>query len=131
MQIIPRKAIKITNADLKIRGYKLHTNEKTYIGKIAKGFDFCEFRLFYDKILLAKTCLDNFEKCLSMLYEQLLINRNSIYKNKFINTVSIKSIKQYVLRFKCWAKSLVNNSYPLYYELYPCPESIHALHGIP
>ena len=32
-----------------------------------------------------------------MLYEQLLINRNHIYKNKFTNTVSIKSIEQYFL----------------------------------
>ena len=27
-------------AAIKPWGYKLHTNEKTYIGKIAKGFDF-------------------------------------------------------------------------------------------
>ncbi len=82
MQIIPRKAIKITNADLKIRGYKLHTNEKTYIGKIAKGFDFCGFRLFYNKILLSKSYLDKFEKSLNMFYEQLLINNTINNKEK-------------------------------------------------
>ena len=51
-----------------------------------------------------------------MFYEQLLINRNNIYKNKFTNTVSIKMIEQYVLRYKCWAKSGKNyiiNSYIL------------------
>ena len=32
-------------------------NEKTFIGKIAKDFDFCGFRLSYDKIILAKSCL--------------------------------------------------------------------------
>jgi hypothetical protein len=82
LQIIPRKAIKITNADLKIRGYKLHTNEKTYIGKIAKGFDFCGFRLFYNKILLSKSYLDKFEKSLNMFYEQLLINNTINNKEK-------------------------------------------------
>lgn len=42
-------------------------NEKTFIGKIAKGFDFCGFRLSYDKIILAKACLAKFEKRLSAL----------------------------------------------------------------
>ena len=106
MQIILRKAIRLTYTAIKPWGYKLHTNKKTYIGKIAKGFDFCGFRLFYDKILLAKSCLDKFEKRLCMLYEQLLINRNCIYKNKLINTVSMKSIEQYALRYQCWAKSI-------------------------
>ena len=55
-----RKAIRLTYTAIKPWGYKLHTNEKTYIGKIAKGFDFCGFRLFYDKILLAKSCLAKF-----------------------------------------------------------------------
>ena len=62
--------------------------------------------LVFDKILLAKSFLDKFEKRLSMLYEQLLINRNCIYKNKFINTVSMKSIEQYVYRCECRAKSI-------------------------
>ena len=106
MQIILRKAIRLTYTAIKPWGYKLHTNEKTYIGKIAKGFDFCGFRLFYDKILLAKSCLEKFEKRLCMLYEQLLINRNCIYKNKFINTVFVRLVEQYVLRYKCWAKSV-------------------------
>ena len=82
MQIIPRKAIKITDADLKTRGYKMHTNEKTYTGKIAKGFDFCGFRLFYNKILLSKSYLDKFEKSLNMFYEQLLINNTINNKEK-------------------------------------------------
>ena len=90
MQIILIKAIKITYADIKPCGYKMHTNEKTYIGRIAKSFDFCGFRLFYDKILLAKSCLEKFEKRLCTLYEQLLINRSFIYKNKFKNTASEK-----------------------------------------
>ena len=77
--------------------HKLHTNEKTYIGKIAKVFDFCGFRLFYDKILLAKPCLEKFEKRLCMLYEQLLINKTCIYKNKFTNSGFIEMIRQYVL----------------------------------
>ena len=55
-----RKAIKLTYAAIKPWGYKLHTNEKTYIGKIAKGFDVCGFRLFYNKILLPKYYLDKF-----------------------------------------------------------------------
>ena len=62
-----RKAIKVTYQALKPWGYKLHTNEKTYIGKIAKGFDFCGFRLSYDKLILAKSCLAKFEKRLCEL----------------------------------------------------------------
>ena len=114
MQIILRKAIRLTYTAIKPWGYKLHTNEKTYIGKIAKGFDFCGFRLFYDKILLAKSCLDKFEKRLSMLYEQLLINRNCIYKNKFTNTIFVKLIVQYVLRYQCWAKPFSKQTSNLY-----------------
>ncbi len=63
-----RKAIKVTCKALKPWGYKLHTNEKTFIGKIAKGFDFCGFKLGYNKIILAKSCLAKFEKRLSKLY---------------------------------------------------------------
>ncbi len=49
-----KKAIKVTYQALKPWGYKLHKNEKTFIGKITKCFEFFEFRLFYNKILLAK-----------------------------------------------------------------------------
>jgi hypothetical protein len=55
-------------------------NEKNFIGKIAKGFDFCWFRLSYNKIILAKSCLAIFEKRLSKLYEQLLKSKRSSYK---------------------------------------------------
>jgi hypothetical protein len=49
-----KKAIKTTYQVLKPWSYQLDTNEKTYISKIAKGFDFGGFRLCYNKILLAK-----------------------------------------------------------------------------
>ena len=98
-----RKAIKITYQALEPWGYQLHTNEKTYIGKIAKGFDFCGFRLSYDKMTLAKSCLAKFEKRLSALYEQLLKSKKSSYKNKFTTTVLLKKIKLYVWRFGQWA----------------------------
>ena len=74
------------------------------------------FRLFYDKILLAKPCLEKFEKRLCMLYEQLLIDKNSIYKNKFTNTVFVKSIVQYVLRYQCRAKSIRKQIINLYFS---------------
>ena len=54
-----RKAIKVTQKALKPWGYQLHTNGKTFIGKITKGFDFCGFRLSYDKIILAKSFWQN------------------------------------------------------------------------
>jgi len=81
-----RKAIKVTYQALKPWGYQLHTNEKTFIGKIAKGFDFCWFRLKYYKMILARSCLANFKKRLSALYEQLSKSKNSSYKNKFTTT---------------------------------------------
>ena len=62
-----RKAIKVTYQTLKPWGYQLHTNEKTFIGKIAKGFDFCRFRLSYDKMIFAKLCLAKFKKRLNSL----------------------------------------------------------------
>jgi hypothetical protein len=74
-----RKAIKVTYQALKPWGYKLHTNEKTFFGKIAQGFDFCGFSLSYNKIILAKSCLAKFEKRLSKLYEQLLKSKNCCY----------------------------------------------------
>ncbi len=101
-----RKAIKITYQGLKPWGYQLHTNEKTFIGKINKGFDFCGFRLSYDKIILAKSCLAKFKKRLSVLYEQLLKCTSSSYKNKFMTTALLKKIEQYVLRFGQWIKVL-------------------------
>ncbi len=52
-----RKAIKVTYQTLKPWGYQLHSNEKTQIGKISKGFDFCGFRLSYNKMVLAKLYL--------------------------------------------------------------------------
>jgi RNA-directed DNA polymerase len=91
-----RKAIKVTYQALKPWGYQLHTNEKTYIGKIAEGFDFCGFRLSYNKIILAKSCLDKFEKRLCVLYEQLLKSKSSNYKNTFTTTALLKKIELYV-----------------------------------
>jgi RNA-directed DNA polymerase len=85
-----RKAIKITYQALKPWGYQLHNNEKTFIGKIAKGFDFCGFRLNYNQMILAKSCLTKFEKRLSKLYEQLSKCKSSSYKNKFIATALLK-----------------------------------------
>ncbi len=98
-----RRAIKVTFQALKPWGYKLHTNEKTYIGKIAKGFDFCGFRLSYDKIILAKSCLAKFEKRLSKLYEQLSKCKSSSYKNTFTTTALLQKIELYVWRFGRWA----------------------------
>jgi RNA-directed DNA polymerase len=98
-----RKAIKVTYQALKPWGYKLHTNEKTYIGKIAKNFDFCGLRLSCDKIILAKSCLAKFEKRLSKLYEQLLKCKSSSYKNTFTTITLLKKIELYVLRFGQWA----------------------------
>jgi hypothetical protein len=85
-----RKAIKVTYQALRPWGYKLHTNEKTFICKMAKFFDFCGFRLSYDKIILAKSCLAKLEKRLSVLYEQLLKSKSSIYKNTFTTTALLK-----------------------------------------
>ena len=79
------------------------TNEKTYIGKIAKGFDFCGFRLSYNKIILAKSCLAKFEKRLSKLYEQLSKSKSSSYKNTFTTNALLKKIELYVWRFGRWA----------------------------
>ena len=79
------------------------TNEKTYIGKIAKGFDFCGFRLSYDKIILAKSCLAKFEKRLSKLYEQLSKFKRCSYENTFTTTALRKKIELYVWRFGRWA----------------------------
>ncbi len=98
-----RKAIKVTFQALKPWGYKLHTNKKTFIGNIAKGFDFCGFRLSYNKIVLAKSCLAKFEKRLSVLYEQLLKSKRSSYKNTFTTTALLKKIELYVLKFGRWA----------------------------
>ncbi len=82
-------------------------NEKTYIGKIAKGFDFCGFRLSYNKIMLAKSCLAKFEKRLSKLYEQLSKCKSSIYKNTFTTTALHKKIELYVWRFRRWAVAVL------------------------
>jgi retron-type reverse transcriptase len=108
-----RKAIKVIYQALKPWGYQLHTNEKTYIGKIAKGFDFCGFRLSYNKIILAKSCLAKFEKRLSKLYEQLSKCKSSSYKNTFTTTALLKKIELYVWRFELWAwvvrRSVIKN----------------------
>ncbi len=98
-----RSAIKVTYQALKPWGYQLHTNEKTFIGKIAKGFDFCGFRLSYNKIILAKSCLAKFKKRLSVLYEQLSKFKRSSYKNTFTTTALLKKIELYVWRFGRWA----------------------------
>jgi len=117
-----RKAIKVTYQALKPWGYQLHTNEKTYIGKIAKGFDFCGFRLSYDKIILAKSCLAKFEKRLSKLYEQLSKCKSSSYKNTFTTTALRKKIELYVWRFGRWAsvvrQAVIKNCVALTHKYY-------------
>jgi RNA-directed DNA polymerase len=85
-----RKAIKVTFQALKPWGYQLHTYEKTFMHKIAKGFNFCGFRLSYNKIMLAKSCLAKFEKRLNALYEQLSKSKSSSYKNTFTITALLK-----------------------------------------
>jgi hypothetical protein len=101
-----KKTIKVTYQALKPWGYQLHTNEKTFIGKIIKGFDFCGFRLNYTKIILAKACLAKFEKRLSALYEQLSKSKSSSYKNTFTTTALLKKIELYVWRFERWVRIL-------------------------
>ena len=49
-----RKAIKVTYQVLKPWVYQLHTDEKTFIGKINKSFDFCVYRLNYNKNNISK-----------------------------------------------------------------------------
>ena len=73
---------------------------------------------FIDKILLAKSCLDKFEKSLSMLCEQLLINIKRIYKDRFINTFYTKSIEQCVLRYRCWSKNIIKQIINLRFNMF-------------
>jgi hypothetical protein len=70
---------------------------------LTKGFDFFGFRLNYDKIILAKSCLANIIKTLNALYEQLSKSKSGSYKNRFTITALLKKIKLYVLKFGRWA----------------------------
>ena len=78
--------------------------KKLLCTKLPKGFDFCGFRLNYNKIILTKSCLDKFEKRLSKLYEQLSKCKSSSYKNNFTITALLKKIELYVLKFGRWAR---------------------------
>ncbi len=65
-----RKAIKITNqilADLKL----LKHPDKTWIGRVAKTFDFCGFRFSPESVVaLAKATQEKFTSTICKLYEQ-------------------------------------------------------------
>ena len=77
--------------------------KKLISAKLPRVLIFVGFRLNYNKIILAKSCLAKFEKRLSKLYEQLSKCKSSSYKNKFTTTALLKKIELYVWRFGRWA----------------------------
>ena len=83
--------------------------KKLISAKLPRVLIFVGFRLNYNKIILAKSCLAKFEKRLSVLYEQLSKCKRNGYKNKLIANALLKKIELYVWRFKRWA-SVVRRS---------------------
>ncbi|MBT5503672.1 hypothetical protein HOK15_05675 [Candidatus Falkowbacteria bacterium] len=102
-----RRAIKITYKTLMKWKYKLHTNEKTFIGKISKGFDYCGLHLNYKKVTLSESCVSKFMNNISGLYEQAQRkSQATFYKSK----PDFSAVSQYIQRFLRWSEWIQNNT---------------------
>ena len=83
-----RKVIKLTYQVLDKLKLKIHP-DKTYIGKIEKGFDFLGYHFTLNKVSVAKVTLERALTKLRQLYEQ---------------GATIKRLAQYWKRFLQWVK---------------------------
>jgi hypothetical protein len=66
-----RQAVKVVNQGLTALRLDKHP-EKTFIGRIVKGFDFLGYHFSPDGLTIAKKTLDNFVVRVRQLYEQKL-----------------------------------------------------------
>jgi len=69
-----RNAIKVLNEELEVLGLKQHP-DKTFIGRIEKGFDFLGYHFGIEGLSLAKKTVENFIKKALRLYEQGPVNK--------------------------------------------------------
>ncbi|WP_166482665.1 reverse transcriptase domain-containing protein [Scytonema sp. UIC 10036] len=64
-----RRAIKVTNQEL--AGLKLEMHpDKTFIGQVARGFDFLGYRFALQGLGVARVTVERFAQWVSRLYEQ-------------------------------------------------------------
>ena len=102
-----RRVIKITYKSIESYNYKLHTNEKTFIGKISKGFDYCGLHLNYKKVTLSESCVSKFKNNISGLYEQAQRkSQATFYKRK----PDFSAVSQYIQRFLRWSEWIQKNT---------------------
>lgn len=103
-----RQAVKLvtqTLAELKLEKHP----DKTYIGKIEKGFDFLGYRFEPRGLRLALETLKRFKERVTQLYEQ---------------GADTHRIGQYVRRFNEWAAGKIPDPFHiLYLYSYPLPTS--------
>jgi len=85
-----REAVRIVNQTLAELKLEKHP-DKTYIGKIEKGFDFLGYRFEPQGLRLALGTYKRFTERVTQLYEQL---------------ASVECIGQYVRRFAGWATAV-------------------------
>ncbi len=109
----PRDAIKRVNqtlAELKVEQHP----EKTFIGRICRGFEFLGYRIHPGRLGVAKKTAERFAERVTRLYEQ---------------GAGVYRIGEYVRRWWIWVKSglrhfLAMFAVPLYAsEFIPCPNT--------
>ena len=98
-----RRAVKAINEELSALNLEQHP-DKTFIGYIARGFDFLGYRFGLNGLVgLARQTIVNFETKLSRLYEQLR------QANRECRQSFVMHITTYINRFCGWATGGLND----------------------
>ena len=89
-----RRAVRIANQTLADLGVEKHP-DKTFIGRVAHGFDFLAYRFHPGSLQLAPVAVERMAKHLSLLYEQGASSRRA---------------GRYVTRWVAWANGGLRTS---------------------
>ncbi|MBI1875496.1 MAG: hypothetical protein HYS05_16630 [Acidobacteria bacterium] len=92
-----RRAVKVVNQTLQALGLEKHP-DKTFIGKIERGFDFLGYHFSPAGVAVAKQTITNFIEKASRLYEQ---ERRA--------GRAAAALEMYVRRWVRWSRSGMNN----------------------
>lgn len=100
-----RGIVSAVNEELAALGLEKHP-DKTFIGRIARGFDFLGYHFSPDGLGLAHRTIDNFQTKLSRLYEQ---GRRSMRRDER-QTVEA-TINTYIRRWRGWVSGGLSNAH--------------------
>ena len=101
-----RKIVKITHEVVQNLKLQLHPS-KTYIGKIARGFNFLAYYMDNQKILPSKETIRRFQMRAAALYEPSHTGKN--ISRRYKKTVSNRDISEYQVNESAPTDAYFNN----------------------